>query len=307
MSDGGRVKPPQGQAPPKVEGQEPQEAAGPERPRGFDTIHDERTQAIEGVRFRLSGGTQGTAPAGHLASERRAVIGAAAARIMRKASGPAGGGQVPNGSGSPLPADVKARMEPKLGADLSAVRLHTGSDSAHAATNFGARAFTVGNDIHFNDGQFKPGSKDGDKLLAHELTHVVQGSESHRAVMRAEDPAKKKEKAIADIKAATSRFPLMRCVECADALRAILKKAGINGKVVTLTNKPKNKNGFIYSTVAKTNISASNFHVGVEVDGIVYDNIHKGGIARGAWLADFSHMLNPAGGAGAFDITEEAF
>jgi hypothetical protein len=152
--------------------------AGSSRPRGFDAIRDERAQALERVRYRLTGGAQGTAPAGHLAAERRSIIGAAAARIMRKASGPASAGQIPKGTGSPLPADVKAKMEPKLGADLSAVRLHTGSESAAAATNFGARAFTVGNDIHFNAGQFAPGSKEGDKLLAHELTHVVQGQNS---------------------------------------------------------------------------------------------------------------------------------
>jgi hypothetical protein len=69
-------------------------------------------------------------------------------------------------------------MEPKLGADLSSVRVHTGGDSATAAKGFGARAFTVGSDVHFNAGEFSPGTKEGDKLLAHELTHVVQGQKS---------------------------------------------------------------------------------------------------------------------------------
>jgi hypothetical protein len=69
-------------------------------------------------------------------------------------------------------------MEPHLGADLSGVRVHTGGDSAKAASAFGARAFTVGSDVHFNAGEFAPGSKEGDKLLAHELTHVVQGQKS---------------------------------------------------------------------------------------------------------------------------------
>ena len=69
-------------------------------------------------------------------------------------------------------------MEPKLGADLSGVRVHTGSDSAAAASSFGARAFTVGADVHFNSGQFSPGTKEGDRLIAHELTHVVQAQKS---------------------------------------------------------------------------------------------------------------------------------
>jgi hypothetical protein len=69
-------------------------------------------------------------------------------------------------------------MEPHFGADLSGVRVHTEGDSAKAASAFGARAFTVGNDVHFNAGQFAPGSKEGDKLIAHELSHVVQAQQS---------------------------------------------------------------------------------------------------------------------------------
>jgi hypothetical protein len=69
-------------------------------------------------------------------------------------------------------------MEPRLGADLSSVKLHTGGDSAQAAAGFGARAFTAGTDVHFASGQFAPGTKEGDRLLAHELTHVVQGQRS---------------------------------------------------------------------------------------------------------------------------------
>jgi hypothetical protein len=69
-------------------------------------------------------------------------------------------------------------MEKHLGADLSSVRIHTSGESAEAARNFGARAFTVGSDVHFGHGEFDPGSKEGDRLLAHELTHVVQGQKT---------------------------------------------------------------------------------------------------------------------------------
>ncbi len=81
-------------------------------------------------------------------------------------------------SGEPLGADVRRKMEPRLGADLSSAKLHTGGESATAAASMNARAFTVGNDVHFGAGQFAPGTKEGDKLLAHELTHVVQGQRS---------------------------------------------------------------------------------------------------------------------------------
>jgi hypothetical protein len=135
--------------------------------------------SLSEVAYRFSGGARGTAPLGRMAEERRNVVASAAARIMRKASGVAtGNAKIPDGPGSALPSDVRKSMESKLGADLSGVRVHTGADSAKAATGYGARAFTVGQDIHFNSGQFSPGTKEGDRLLAHELTHVVQGQKS---------------------------------------------------------------------------------------------------------------------------------
>ena len=100
--------------------------------------------------------------------------------VARKASGApkAEKAAIPEGGGSPLPGNVRGGMESKLGADLSGVKIHTGGDSAQAAQSLGARAFTVGSDVHFGAGQFSPGSKEGDRLIAHELTHVVQGQRS---------------------------------------------------------------------------------------------------------------------------------
>jgi len=85
---------------------------------------------------------------------------------------------IPEGGGSPLAGHVRGKMEKQLGADLSGARIHTGGGSAQAAEGMGARAFTVGRDVHFGSGQFAPGTKEGDRLLAHELTHVVQGQRS---------------------------------------------------------------------------------------------------------------------------------
>jgi hypothetical protein len=85
-------------------------------------------------------------------------------------------------SGAPLPADARGRFEGSLGADLSAVRVHTGADSAQAADAVGARAYTVGNDIHFADGQYAPSDPFGMHLLAHEVAHTQQqaGATPHR-------------------------------------------------------------------------------------------------------------------------------
>ena len=79
-----------------------------------------------------------------------------------------------DGSGSPLPADVRERFESGLGADLGGVRVHTGSASAEAAQAVGAHAYAVGQDIHFAAGQYQPSSADGLHLLAHEVAHTVQ-------------------------------------------------------------------------------------------------------------------------------------
>jgi Domain of unknown function (DUF4157) len=75
-----------------------------------------------------------------------------------------------------LPLDRKARsaMESRLGHDLSAVRVHKDSKASDSARAVHARAYTVGRDIVFAEGEYNPGSRAGDHLLAHELTHVVQ-------------------------------------------------------------------------------------------------------------------------------------
>jgi hypothetical protein len=77
-------------------------------------------------------------------------------------------------SGNPLPEGVRGSFESSLGADLSGVRVHTGAESQTAAAAVGARAYTLGQDIHFADGNYDPGSAGGKHLLAHEVAHTVQ-------------------------------------------------------------------------------------------------------------------------------------
>jgi len=76
--------------------------------------------------------------------------------------------------GSPLPADIQADFGPKLGSDLSQVRVHTGSESAKLNQQIQAKAFTHGNHIHFGAGQYKPNTIQGKRLIAHEVTHTIQ-------------------------------------------------------------------------------------------------------------------------------------
>jgi hypothetical protein len=81
-----------------------------------------------------------------------------------------------NSTGAPLPTTLQSKFETSLGADLSNVRIHTGSESAAAASSVSARAYTVGSDIHFNAGQYDPHSAAGQHLIAHEVAHTVQQS-----------------------------------------------------------------------------------------------------------------------------------
>src|SRR5205814_9703109 len=99
--------------------------------------------------------------------------------IQRKAARqPEGVAKIPESGGAALPSDLRTRMEPQLGADLSDVKVHTGGDSATAAEKLGARAFTTGRDGHFGACELSPGTKEGDRLIAHELTHAVQAQKS---------------------------------------------------------------------------------------------------------------------------------
>ena len=78
------------------------------------------------------------------------------------------------GGGAALPHRALSRMGAALSADFSAVRVHTGSAADNVASKLNAHALTAGTDILFRSGAYKPGTQYGDRLLAHELAHVVQ-------------------------------------------------------------------------------------------------------------------------------------
>jgi hypothetical protein len=78
------------------------------------------------------------------------------------------------GGGSPLPSEVRAYMEPRFEADFGSVRVHTGDEASQLNRALSAQAFTHGQDIYLGEGKYAPGSDAGKRLLAHELTHVVQ-------------------------------------------------------------------------------------------------------------------------------------
>ncbi|HPE75147.1 MAG TPA: DUF4157 domain-containing protein [Draconibacterium sp.] len=92
------------------------------------------------------------------------------------------------GNGKTLSAEITEKFGTKIGADFSNVNIHTDSNAVKMNRQLGARAFTHGNDIYFNQGQFNPQSYQGAHLLAHELTHTVQQGAVQRIQKKENQP-----------------------------------------------------------------------------------------------------------------------
>jgi hypothetical protein len=137
-------------------------------------VHNWQTR--EGSRSSGAQGGQendGTEARVRLAIQRRA--------LQRKAEGRPSGSDpeaaleaADESAGTHADPATRKRVESVTGADLSGVRVHTGGASESAARSVGAKAYTVGQDIHFGAGHYQPGTKQGDRLLAHELAHAAQ-------------------------------------------------------------------------------------------------------------------------------------
>ncbi len=87
---------------------------------------------------------------------------------------PVGVHAIPGSVGRALDAQTRGFFEPRLGLDLEAVRIHDGHEAATSARAVRARAYTVGSDIVFGAGEYRPSTGEGQALLAHELAHVRQ-------------------------------------------------------------------------------------------------------------------------------------
>lgn len=116
----------------------------------------------------------------------------AAAGVQRKVAQASSqsGAALPNhflqrlGAGRPLDRDTRAYFEAQFGQDFSRVRIHEDEGADASARSIQARAFTAGQNVVFRSGQFAPETEDGKRLLAHELTHVVQQGYAEPMVSR---------------------------------------------------------------------------------------------------------------------------
>lgn len=98
------------------------------------------------------------------------------------------------GGGQPLDKGLQRSMGHAFGADFSGVRVHSDAQSDQLNRSIQARAFTTGQDVFFRQGAYQPGSRGGQELIAHELTHVVQqnGEVMNRPTMQRKEGAKVK-------------------------------------------------------------------------------------------------------------------
>jgi hypothetical protein len=113
--------------------------------------------------------------------------------------------EVLHAPGQPLDGATRTFMEPRFGHDFSNVRVHTDATAAESAKAVNALAYTVGNNVVFGAGQYKPLTNSGRKLLAHELTHAVQqssvesGSKSTLAIANPSDQAEQEAEAVSAV------------------------------------------------------------------------------------------------------------
>ncbi|MDO7174056.1 DUF4157 domain-containing protein [Mariniflexile sp. AS56] len=102
-------------------------------------------------------------------------------QLQTKSNKPSGSGpslesrlKQSKGGGIKMDAKTRQQMESRFGTHFGNIRIHTDANAIQMSKELGAQAFTHGNDIYFNKGKYNPNSKEGQHLLAHELTHTIQ-------------------------------------------------------------------------------------------------------------------------------------
>lgn len=142
------------------------------------TLHNLASSTVGGALFGFIGGVKPDKSHGDRPAHDSPV-----ATISRKANNAdpapahdAAGVRSRLGAGQSLDAGLQSKMSSAFGRDFSSVRIHTDSRAASLSSDLNARAFTMGSDIAFGAGEYKPGTPVGDVLIAHELAHVVQQS-----------------------------------------------------------------------------------------------------------------------------------
>jgi len=128
--------------------------------------------------------------------------------------------------GSPLSQSAREFFEPRFGRDFSDVQVHTGPEADEAARSIDAEAFTLGSDIAFRSGAYRPGSRQGKELLAHELTHVVQQRAGPARKVRRQDAGTDSSSGQGQTSVESGRVERVPPADLSEQERAILEAAG---------------------------------------------------------------------------------
>jgi hypothetical protein len=145
-----------------------------------------------------------------------------------------------NSGGEALAEDVLSFFEPRFGYELSNVKVHTGLVAAKSAQSINALAYTSGNHIVFNSGQYSPDTDTGKQLLAHELTHVVQQANTNIKRKKLSEEEKQEDlqsdrlKNDLRLQAAFDQSPSMQSGEISEGVKTVqraLKDLGYNLQV----------------------------------------------------------------------------
>jgi hypothetical protein len=148
--------------------------------------------------------------------------------------------------GQPLDPALRAWMEPRFGHTFGRVRVHTDEQAAKSARAVQAQAYAVGNDLVFNTGAYRPATRSGQALLAHELAHVVQQSGPLRTaalpyrISEPSDPSEQAADALASsVLGAAGPFPQRPSIPGGGAAQETLFRRVLTRQ----TNCPANTNG----------------------------------------------------------------
>ena len=210
-----------------------------------------RTGEITGVPEGVSLTVPGASPPGPEAGQ--AISGADVAQRMASDGGPPAhsveGIRSRLRGGAPLDTGTRGQMGAAFGHDFSQVRVHTDGSAAGLSRELNARAFTVGSDIAFGAGEYRPGTVMGDMLIAHELAHVKQQAAGDvRAARFGEDRSLEAEADLAAVQVGLDASPAsvrrhggLRLQRCAVATGGGISASAFNFERVTGGGDPNDR------------------------------------------------------------------